>query len=339
MSEKSSSFSFLVLTYNHEAFIIQHLESIKYLTISFGDNIDIDLIISDDHSVDKTKSLIEAWLVHNSNLFRHVTVLFSTKNIGTCASLNNMLDHMRSLRCKITAGDDLYSFQNIFELTECDSEVSMVSGRVLHLVNDVLYIDKLSNILETATQVIYDKTSLLHRFKHLSYNNAPNMLYSTECLMHPQTRNFLSQFDVVEDWPIQVAIARQYPKKRFKLVDAIFVYYRRTGGSTYIVANQRFINDKIKLFYNFLDNEISLIEKIRISSRKFCFIRQNLWINRYVNIDFYFFAVSCIFRFWDIISRHNMLKLELLQHQQHFAYIKAAASLFEVNFILSQKKL
>ena len=42
------SFAFLVLAYNHELFIIDHLESIKFQILTYGKGLEIDLIINDD---------------------------------------------------------------------------------------------------------------------------------------------------------------------------------------------------------------------------------------------------------------------------------------------------
>ena len=151
-------------------------------------------------------------------------------------------------RCKLTAGDDVYSFENIFELTHYESDTAIVSGRTLYLLGEKLGVDRIANALATATQVVYQNDSLLHRFKHLSYNNAPNLLYATECILNPNVREYLQRFDVVEDWPLQVAIAREYPKRRMELIDNVLVYYRRTPGSTYIVANQRFVKDKLQVY-------------------------------------------------------------------------------------------
>ena len=59
MSNKSKSFAFLVLCHNQEDYIIEHLESIKYLSLKYGDNIDIDIIINDDFSNDSSPKLIK----------------------------------------------------------------------------------------------------------------------------------------------------------------------------------------------------------------------------------------------------------------------------------------
>jgi len=325
--EAEPSFAFLVLAYNHQDYILEHLESIKYLVLTHGAGIDVDLIVNDDFSSDQTPRLVNQWLAINDKLFRHIKTLYSPKNLGTCKSVNNMLSQMVANRCKLTAGDDVYSFENIFELTQHSQNIAMVSGRTLYLFNGLLRERYISNVLATSSQVIYKNNTLLHRFKHLSYNNAPNILYATECLLHPDVREYMGQFDVTEDWPLQVAIARQFPDRRFKLIDQVLVYYRRTEGSTYIMASERFISDKIKIYDDLIKNETNVVERLKLANRKKCFEKQNSWINKLLNVDFYIFILSCAFRMFQIYKEGAILNMRLTAHQDHYQKIKAATQI------------
>ena len=228
-------------------------------------------------------------------------------------------------RCKLTAGDDVYSFENIFELTQYSEDTAMVSGRPLYLNGDNLDLDKVANFLVTATQVIYQGESLLHRFKHLSYSNAPNLLYATECLMHEKVRSYLRKFDVTEDWPIQIAIARKFPIRSFRLVDKVFVYYRRTEGSTYIVANKRFIEDKVNIYNDLISVESDWLERIRLKSRKLSFLLKSATFNKLINIDIYFFIFSFAARSIKTLQYHILAKIDINDHKRHYLLIKASA--------------
>ena len=239
-----------------------------------------------------------------------------------------MLSLMAADHCKITAGDDVYSFQNIFEIANYSTNVAILSGRPLYLLGNKLALDAVSNSLATATQVIYEYDSLYHRFKHFSINNAPNILYATDCLLNQGVQEYLRRFDVTEDWPLQVAIARYYPDRKFQLVDQVFVYYRRTLGSTYIVANQRFVRDKIKIYEDLIHHEDSLIEKIRLASRKICFKINNRWLNKLLNIDFYFFALSMAWNMQAIAAQNKLICICVSEHQLHYDKIKEKAAAF-----------
>jgi glycosyltransferase involved in cell wall biosynthesis len=328
--DSKPSFAFLVLAFNHQEYILEHLESIKYLVQTHATALDVDLIVNDDASRDQTRTLVDRWLAVNATMFRHVKTLYNPKNLGTCGSVNNMLSHMVADRCKLTAGDDVYSFENIFELTAYDADTAMVSGRALYLLDDELGVDRLSNTLATATQAIYQRDSLLHRFKHLSYNNAPNLLYATECLLNPEVREFLQRFDVVEDWPLQVAIAREYPRRGLTLIDQVLVYYRRTPGSTYIVANQRFMKDKLELYKDLINNEECILERLRLQNRKVCFVSKSLPVNKFLNMDFYIFLILCFLMCFKIIRYNNSFKIYLNAHKNHYNNIRKNSNNFIV---------
>jgi glycosyltransferase involved in cell wall biosynthesis len=316
------SFAFLVLTYNHEDYIFEHLESIKYLVLTYGAEIDVDLIVNDDCSGDKTQQRINQWLQLNTHLFRYIHTLYHPKNIGTCASVHHMLSRLVADRCKMTAGDDVYSFENIFELTQHEPEVAMLSGRALYLRDNVLGVDQRSSVLSTATQVIYEKNSLLQRFKHFSYQNAPNLLYAAPCLLHPNVQDYLQRFDVTEDWPLQVAIARQFPTHHFQLIDAVLVYYRRTAGSTYIVANQRFVKDKILVYNDLIKQEPKWLERLRLQSRKACFRMKHKVLSKILNLDMYFFGAALLLNLKKIYSTHSKVNITVARHLSHYSQIK-----------------
>ncbi len=323
IADTKPSFAFLVVTYNHQDYILEHLESIKYLVQNHGTAWDVDLIVNDDASRDQTRTLVDRWLAINATMFRHVKTLYNPKNLGTCASVNNMLTLMVADRCKLTAGDDVYSFENIFELTAYESDTAMVSGRALYLLGDALGVDRMANTLATASQAIYQRDSLLHRFKHLSYNNAPNLLYATECLLNPKVREFLQRFDVVDDWPLQVAIAREYPMHRLVLIDQVLVYYRRTPGSTYIVANQRFVQDKLQLYTDLIQNETNPWERLRLKSRRYGFESQNRWVNKILNLDWYLFLLASATKVLKVYPQGVKLNRSVQAHQQHYLHIRA----------------
>ena len=75
------SFAFLVVTYNHQDYILEHLESIKYLVQTYGTAWDVDLIVNDDASRDQTRTLVDRWLAVHTPMFRHVRTLYNDKNI------------------------------------------------------------------------------------------------------------------------------------------------------------------------------------------------------------------------------------------------------------------
>ena len=323
------SFAFVIISYNHENYILEHLESIKFQVVTYGADLDVDVIVSDDCSLDNTRALIDNWFGINRTFFRNVEFLYNQKNLGTCKSVSNALARIVAPRFKLTASDDVYSNENIFELSRCVSEESMRTGRVLYLKGSMIQFDPVTSALETVTDVIYRKVKPFHRFKHFSFTNAPNLVYCGDCLSNQHVRSYLSRFDVVEDWPLQVAIAREFPEKRIKLIDQVLVYYRRTTGSTYLVANERFLKDKERLYDDLVMNERSLFERLRLTSRKKA-LRRGRITSKLLNLDSYFFALAMLFHFPDIILRSRGIDFKLNSHRAHYAYIQEQARIFMI---------
>lgn len=112
------TFSFLILTYNHEEFIIENLESIRFLIIKYGKKINFGLIISDDCSVDRTIKLIKRWMTLgiNKNFFRRFKLKCSISNQGIVKNYIDGLYQIKTNDFKILAGDDLFGPFNFFHL-------------------------------------------------------------------------------------------------------------------------------------------------------------------------------------------------------------------------------
>ena len=108
MKTHDDGFTFITVTYNHELYIIEHLNSIKDIIAGFGKGRIIDLIISDDCSKDKTVVLALEWLESNRQYFRNVKTLVSDHNCGIIRNLNKAINEVDTSDFKFLAGDDKY---------------------------------------------------------------------------------------------------------------------------------------------------------------------------------------------------------------------------------------
>ena len=328
MYESVKGFSFLVVAYNHEKYIIEHLESIKFLIKSYGSRFKFQIIINDDCSKDRTIYFIDKWLEANCSLFAIVVKLYNKANIGTCASILNMIKHVEGDYLKLTAGDDVYSFENLFLALPFLDKHSIVSGIPLDLTEGLISIKKFDLYNIIASSILYDHKPLINRFVWLSNTNAPNIFYSRKYILSHRVKNFLSKFDVVEDLPIQVAIAENYPESDFYLMSKVFVYYRRTLGSTYIVAGSRFFADQTKLFKHLINNENNIIRVIVLKNRLFCFLTNKKLAKRFFNIAFYVYAISIVKNFFSITKKLGSIDLNVVGHKDHYLIIKDSSESF-----------
>lgn len=323
-----SSFSFISLTYNHQKYIIEHLESIKYLVLTHAGELDVDLIINDDASSDLTTFLVDEWISNNIELFRHVKKNYNKVNIGTVASLCNIIKLNEAERWKIGAADDVYSYENIFEHTIHDDQTAFVSGLPLYIYDGEIQSKTISDLLVISTQEVYKKKSLFYRFKHTSFNNAPSMTYAMKCLNDRRVIEYVSKFKIIEDWPLQLSISKEYKNYKFELVYKIFTYYRKTSGSAYYVFNEKFNTDINKIYEDLISTETNLIEKFRLKNRRFCYHSNNFFTKRMLNIDYYIFLISSFIRSFSILNRYLNFDVDFVKHKQHHNKIKNLSDKF-----------
>lgn len=321
-----TSFTFGVLAYNHEAYIIEHLESIKYLVEHYGRHIAVDIVVNDDCSSDKTTMLVTQWLQANGAMFKRVTKLFNSKNIGTAKSFLNIIKNVRTTALKITAADDVYSCEDLFAYGDLPANVSILSGLPLTIIDGKLEKNNRIIIEILLSQALYQNTSMEKRFTGLSNNNAPNIFYKQAILATLQYQEFVSQYDVLEDWPTQIFISKHYPATEFSLVKKVFVYYRRTKGSTFLIANERFINDKYRLYTYLIDQSSDFFEKILLKNRRFLFKIGNPVLNKLLNLSVYIFLLKSVFVYLSVKKQAD--NIETLKFTKHYIHIKNRAACF-----------
>jgi len=90
--------SVICLAYNHEAYVVEALESV--LNQSYPN---IELLIADDFSSDASVAVIENWLLHHPNI-----LFFSNqKNLGNTKTFNNAVKHAKGEYIIDLAADDV----------------------------------------------------------------------------------------------------------------------------------------------------------------------------------------------------------------------------------------
>jgi len=100
MAENHPLVTVIALCYNHEKFLLECLEGIHQQTYQ-----NIELIIVDDASTDRSPQLIDEWLQRYN---RKATFVKQTKNGGVCRSLNRALEYATGKYVAITATDDCW---------------------------------------------------------------------------------------------------------------------------------------------------------------------------------------------------------------------------------------
>ncbi|WP_207272266.1 glycosyltransferase family A protein, partial [Pseudomonas sp. GW460-12] len=261
------NFTFSVITFNHESYIIEHLESIRFLIENFGSAYNFNLIIADDGSRDRTIELANQWLVVYKALFSNIKVLADGTNRGTCFNYTRLWPLIEGDLFKITAGDDVYSCINIFKETERLRHNDFFSGLPLLLIDGKIGESRSTIFHILATDVIYKGKKLIERLKGISSINTPSLFCNKKFLKDKKLFDFINSYSVTEDFPMMVKIASTYENTNFIQSKEIYIYYRRTSGSTYLIRGSDFDLDKLKIFDYMLSNEKRWPDRLILKNR------------------------------------------------------------------------
>lgn len=320
-------FTFLVITYNHEKYILEHLESIKYQVENYGENLLVDIIVADDGSRDETVDICKFWFDVNSKLFNKFMILSDGQNRGTCKNLSLALKYLENENCKITAGDDVYSYENLFKEFNKIEKYDILSGLPLNLIDNKVMNSKFDLFNFIATNIIYKNTNYLDRLKKINFFNAPSIIYNTKALKNQKIIKFIESFLVTEDFPLQVKMSEIYSPLKFKQIDKIFIYYRRTSNSTYIIKNSIFDQDKIKIFEYLIENEESTISKILLKNRLYSYKNSNRYLKKLLNLNVYIYFFKILINSFQIIKKYSSIDINYLKHQKHSDLINKNAKI------------
>jgi hypothetical protein len=323
-------FTFLVITFNHEEYILEHLESIKYLIDNYGEHIDVSIVISDDASRDDTVALCQFWLDKNRGLFDNVEMLTRKINVGVCESVLDLVNLINTKYFKLTAGDDIYSCENLFRDFELIKDFEIVSGIPLNLVDGVVYKSKFNVFNIFATKEIYSGSDYIEKLKRISFSFAPAMVYSYDAISNDEIKRFLGEFSVIEDFPLHIKMAEVFRPLRFFQSSLVYVYYRRTPGSIYLVRGGEYDKDKLKAFNYLFENDKGYVGRLLLANRMYCYRSNNRFKKTFLNLSYYLYAFNIIINLWRILPAYFRFNTCLSKHQAHYNFIRTQASKVEI---------
>jgi glycosyltransferase involved in cell wall biosynthesis len=306
--------SIIVITYNSSAFVLETLESAKEQSYR-----NIELIVTDDCSIDDTVSICNTWIAENNYRFLRAEIIKAENNSGIPANCNRGVSKASGEWIKIIAGDDTLKISCITDFIEFLNQNSRIVIDAIHSKMDV-YKDSIinSNYLLTTVVSKYlfsdqkigpdSQYSLLLR--DVFYVGAPSTFYSKRLL------NKINKFDEsmpYEDWPFYLNITAKGHKIHF--LDKATVNYRIHKSSIYNKKGSNpisnfFIKDKM-VYTKYRKPFLPLLERI--------------------NEDFYFFVIGFLNK-----ERHDKesLYFKMAHSIVQFIYINIKRIF---RFILTQK--
>jgi glycosyltransferase involved in cell wall biosynthesis len=232
--------SVAIITYNHERFIAQAIESVLSQRVNFS----YEIIIGEDCSTDGTRGVIADFALRHP---QHIKTLLRNKNIGANRNFAETFAACRGEYVAYLEGDDYWTsvdkLQRQIDFLDADSScaISCTHARVVDEIGGAPYDTlpafpagryELADLLKT--NFVMPCTMVLRR---ALVGNLPNWLLKMK----------------IGDWPLCALVARY---GSIDLTDEITAAYRiHAGGVWSSLARLQRLNEVARMFRN-LDKEL-----------------------------------------------------------------------------------
>ena len=225
---KEELVSIVVVSYNSSKTIIQTLDSIRNQTYQ-----KLELIISDDCSIDNTVAICKEWLSQYEERFERSVIIEATHNTGVCGNLNRGINASTGTWIKAPAADDLLCDDAIEEYMKfCSSnEACKVCVSDAYFINEegiLLSSERKTSIWATFLEMM--GKSLKEQKKQVQQDKlcpGPPMFFSREAWN--VFGGYVEKYKFADEWSAQYAFVKNgfmiYPIKK-KLI-----YYRVSDNS------------------------------------------------------------------------------------------------------------
>ncbi|OPJ61650.1 glycosyltransferase [Clostridium oryzae] len=268
-------FTFGVITYNQQKYVLETLESIKYQIKIYGKNMRFNLVVSDDASKDLTLVYVKKWLALNPDLFENVKILSSKSNIGTVNNYHRLLDHVETEDFKVIAGDDLFSNNNLFSYVSLLKKYDLVSYFPLYLQQGRIYYDD-NRLVRFIYGMDKNYKYYLDEIKKGSLFHTPSTFFKN-CLYTDSCREFVSEFYLFEDDPRWYKFLKDNLNLNIKFLLNPLILYRMHDESVCHGLPKKnktadiFTSDLIKLKKRYYDDENGILMKLYLKCDIFSF--------------------------------------------------------------------
>lgn len=282
-------FTFGILTYNQENYILETLESIKFQKVQYGADIDVSLIITDDASKDRTVEVINTWIEKNRAYFANVDVIANQQNKGTVANFCTILHKVAQEGLKVIAGDDLIAHENLFaEYEDLNDKKLKTYFRVELCEGKISYREKY--LIEFYYHKTHGSGSAynLKHFRKGRYLHTPSTIYTKQLFVNAGCEKNLEGYRLFEDDPMWYSMIKNEKNLEIEFVPQGMVLYRMHNQSVSNVPNPIFRNDQKRLREQYLA-ETKGFEKlyllIRMHASKLpMYLNLSLYIDKLVNM-------------------------------------------------------
>lgn len=267
-------FSFGVITYNSADYVLETLESIKYQVINYREKKKIELIISDDGSMDLTVETVKEWIARNRIYFENIELVTVPENTGTVQNYKRVFHRLSSKKFHIIAGDDLYTCNNIFEFSDYLDKYDIVTTIPIGLnEHGELFLNgnRVQRQIFRMRHKEYTCTELSELEMFGSFIHSPSTMFRKE-LLTENIEKFVDTFYLYEDDPKYYRFLKKTNNIAF-VIEPIVVYRHLSQSVCHAddnvgeIKKKSFRADEIRLCRYYLGETRNLILKIYLRSK------------------------------------------------------------------------
>ncbi len=240
--------SVVVATYNSEKTILPALDSILAQTYQ-----NIELIVQDDCSSDKTVSLVKEWGIKNNaaNRFSKFIVNKNDTNVGTAKNFDIGCSQASGKWIKILGGDDILiedCIEKNVRYAQSLNEDALIFSDMIWFYEDEHgeYIRLPHTVKKVKYKRWFNTAKVEKQFKRLLKYfgmNAPTFFFSSAGLK--EIGGFDDRYDILEDWPLVLKWTRN--GKCIRYMEENTVLYR--GGGSGNRKGNFFLQCKVNTLY------------------------------------------------------------------------------------------
>ena len=257
--------SVVILSYNSAKTILETLESIQNQTINLKK---IQLIISDDASIDDTLKIAENWVTTYGKLFFSTLIVRKNKNSGVSANCNRAISNCIGDWIKLIAADDKL-------LPECikknlayakDTNSKIIFSKMVPFDLSGLHNCTYPPLKQME---IFNSNSLQEQLRKLRKHGG--MRCAPTSFIHKDEIKKMGKLDekntLIEDYPMWLTLSKYY---KFHFLNAITIHYRvneSISNSNSKLCNVGYIEQKKKIDLEQYKLENNWIIKCFIKSR------------------------------------------------------------------------
>lgn len=239
-SKQQKLVSIVLITYNSEQYVAETLESIALQTYE-----NIELIISDDFSIDNTVAICQRFLENNKDKFHNTHLITVSSNTGIPANCNRGIAMCNGEWIKLIAGDDVFYKDAIenFVLNVEKKNSLVVQTNTVSYQNDFQE-ENTKGIWKPSKRFSFFEQTAISQYKMLMYRtflHAPGVFFAKELFLELQ---FDIDFPKIEDYPFWILITVNGIKIDY--LDINTVKYRIHENSVQFVKDKPFI-DRTKI--------------------------------------------------------------------------------------------